>query len=198
MSAHSVAKVAIVGTAGRKPYTDRMTLKIFEAMVREARRILETDLKLPPENTCLVSGGAAWADHVAVRLFVEQRAAELKLFLPAPWNGNSGYAESASGGNWRSNPGRVSNYYHKTFSRVCRFDSLREIETARVRGAVLDSTRQGFHQRNSDVAREADVLIAFTWGEEPDRPADGGTLDTWNKCPARVIRIHVPLSRLVQ
>lgn len=181
--------VAIVGTAGRRPHGDRMTKTLFATMKLKATELLR-EFDAPVE---LVSGGAAWSDHLAVQLFLEGRVAGLKLFLPCDWAGN-GFVDTGSA-DWRTNPGKTSNYYHRQFSRVCGFDSLREIEQARQAGAILDSTKKGFHQRNTDVARSARVLIAFTWSET-DQPADGGTLDTWQKCLPTVRKIHVSLAPL--
>ena len=66
--------IAIVGTAGRKDDAQKLYPEMFTAMVertREAITLLENDPLAPPgaKLSHAVSGGAAWADHIAVRLF---------------------------------------------------------------------------------------------------------------------------------
>lgn len=67
-----MTKFAIIGTAGRdkaKP----MTRKTWDWMLRTAME------QIPPDSH-LVSGGAAWSDHIAVALFLMDYAAELTTF----------------------------------------------------------------------------------------------------------------------
>ena len=53
----------------------------------------------------LVSGGAAVADHLAVRAYLEGQAGELKLFLPARFDGRR--FEERRGD--RNDPGATTN-----------------------------------------------------------------------------------------
>jgi hypothetical protein len=62
--------VSIIGTAGGKE-TGVLTPKLFDQMVDRARFIITKDWGLDPENVILVSGGAAWSDHVAVELYLQ-------------------------------------------------------------------------------------------------------------------------------
>lgn len=162
-------------------------------MVECARRILD-EWNLQPEDTHLVSGGAAWSDHVAVVLYLEGRAQDLTLFVPAPFVGLGLGFRDTGNWDWRSNPGKTSNYYHKSFSKTTNRDSFRELESARLRGANFDSSRSGFHQRNTEIARNSDVMIAFSWSDS-EQPEDGGTADTWSKFRGEKRR-HVPLFTL--
>jgi hypothetical protein len=41
----------------------------------------------------------------------------------------------------------------------------------------------------------ADIIIAFTWGDDERQPKDGGTADTWRKSNTRE-KIHIPLRQL--
>jgi hypothetical protein len=69
-----VTRIAVIGTAGRKTAADRLDWPTFllmrEAVLRELQNI--------PRPWELVSGAAAWADHVAVDLFLGP--AQQKLF----------------------------------------------------------------------------------------------------------------------
>lgn len=174
-------KIAIIGTAGRDK-TKPMTLALWQWMVDHA-------MKHIPEGAHLVSGGAAWADHIAVELFLRGHAYELTLHLPAPyWSGrfHGPMRSSAS----------AANYYHQRFSQVVGYDTLAEI--GKVEGtdncdATFQPTQDGYagmFSRNRLVAREADRMFAYTFGTG-DEPADGGTKNTWDQCKGE--RIHVPL-----
>jgi len=69
-----------------------------------------------------------------------------------------------------------------------------DIEAAILKGAIIDTKNKGFHSRNSDIARNSTILIAFSWSNG-NAPVSGGTKDTWMKCTARK-KIHIPLSSL--
>ena len=184
--------VAIVGTAGRKNDAARMSRELFERMCQRTTQIIERELHLDWKNICIQSGGAAWSDHVAVRLFLQRpETTALKVYLPCPLDGNARYRDTGSY-DWRTNPGRTSNFYHSQFTKAIGTDSLQELLTAQQRGAVLDTSGTGFHSRNSMIAK-CDILIAFSWSDG-DQPWDGGTSDTWRKCKGR--KVHVPLSLL--
>eukprot|EP00047_Mylnosiga_fluctuans_P017618 m.63119 g.63119 ORF g.63119 m.63119 type:complete len:269 (-) comp7176_c0_seq1:2813-3619(-) len=199
-SAAGRTRVSIIGTAGRLGNAARLTHTLYSAMITTATRVIETDLGLAPAHVCLVSGGAAWADHVAVSLFLADRGYALELCLPCPWvpgpaisgRGGPGHLERVTG-DWRTNPGAAANKYHRTFSDKLGRSSLAEIETARMRGAAIRATFKGFHARNTAVA-QCDYLIAFTF-DSGDAPLGGGTLDTWRKA-AGAHKVHVSLSEL--
>lgn len=187
--------LAIIGTAGRRGDGERLNVAVFDVMTDIAYDVIrETGI------THLVSGGAAWADHVAVRLVLEGviPAENLMIFLPSALN-SDGFASSRDG--------NTSNYYHRKFSHTARIDSIAELNEVRRRGANLIVNPAGFFARNAQVAASADVLLAFTFGEGPAwtkqlsaattsaREAglkDGGTAHTFDRCRAAV-KIHVPL-----
>ncbi len=145
------------------------------------------------EGLDLVSGGAAWADHLAVTLWLEGGFRSLHLYLPTtlealPW-----------GGRWMfdaaSYEGEISNYYHRKFSAHLRRDTLKELGELTGQVGVVLEVVHGFKQRNSRVA-QVDTVIALTWGKG-EVPKDGGTKDTWDKAHAAT-RIHIPLSTFVE
>jgi hypothetical protein len=182
-----MTRVAVIGSAGRGEDAPKMSNALFGLAVARARTLIKDY-----ENVELVSGGAGWMDHIAVTLFLDKSTNGLELYLPCKWDGDKFLDTGAS--SWRTNPGRTANQYHREFSRKLERNTLDEIAQAKAAGArLVEGT--GFHARNSQIAANCDVLIAFTWGNGPE-PKDGGTLDTWKKCKAPV-RIHVPLSELV-
>lgn len=175
--------VAIIGTAGRdkaKP----MTAETWRLMLEDARQ------RVKPSDT-LVSGGAAWADHVAVAMFLEGRVKALKLHLPAPLGTGQfeGPNESAAS---------AGNYYHSLFKKAAGVDGIAEIRAALVKGAEHTSQpiAKGYgamFARNKLVAEASDAVIAYTFGAG-DEPADGGTKNTWDQI--KTGRVHVPLDGL--
>lgn len=200
-------KIAIVGTAGRGSDAAKMSPAIFNKMAQYAKQCIS---KLSPEHSkvILVSGGSAWADHVAVKLFLESlleedgstnvpRIGGLELHLPCAFDdGSSGNPEYDR----KSFVGNRLNTLHHSFDRKMmtsekRFNSLNDIRTAILLGAVI-KVRNGFHARNTTIARSAvDGLIAFTWRNDLSTPKQGGTYDTWKKSTSSC-KIHVPLSWL--
>jgi predicted Rossmann fold nucleotide-binding protein DprA/Smf involved in DNA uptake len=192
--------VGIIGTAGRKEAASRMTAELFSAMVLRAEHTIQHVWKLPSfADVVLVSGGAAWSDHVAVALFLKHYGtptafAGLSLFLPCPFADNC--ALDSGSADWRSNPGRLMNQLHRECSRILGYDTLQQIADAHALGAELDVRGKGFHARNKLVAARADHLLAFTWAAASAVvPADGGTLHTWNLADAKQ-RLHISLCSL--
>jgi hypothetical protein len=175
--------ISIIGTAGRKADAPRMSWALWLAMVKRAQELLQTY----PKPWHLQSGGAAWADHVAVSLFLSGTADSLTLHLPASFNSASSEFEG-------SRDAETSNYYHRLFSRhsTGQRNTMEGITKAIKKGAAVTYS-QGFFDRNNLVGK-CDVLIAFTFGSSND-PKDGGTAHTWHRSSAP-IKIHIPLSSL--
>lgn len=181
-------RMAIIGTAGRdkeKP----MTAALWEAMVKDARA------RVTPADT-LISGGAAWADHLAVRLFLDGSVGHLVLHLPAPLE-NDAYL-----GPERNSSGSAANYYHGLFKRITGVDGLQEIDTAIARGATVtcEPVAPGYgamHARNRKVAQGSNAMLAYTFCAD-GTPADGGTKGTWDQSPlVGAQKVHVDLGALV-
>jgi len=167
-------KIAIIGTAGRNPAMP-MTAETWEWMLRTARAAI-----IP--GTTLVSGGAAWADHLAVALFLEGHVQSLELYLPAPMK-NGEFV-----GPWKS-AASAANYYHEKFSRVIGCDSRGEIMEAASREGCIGSVEpeqtgySALFARNQKIVQaldpQRDGMLAFTFGIG-HQPADGGTKHTWD------------------
>lgn len=162
--------ISVCGTAGRgadASYLDAMT---FERMVIECDRYIMEHTS-DTKTVMLVSGGAAWSDHIAVRLFLTGRYGGLILHMPCAWTGKE-FVDNGS----------TANLYHRQFSYKMGISSFVEIEQARVQGARI-VVHDGFHKRNTFIAKSP-ILIAFTTSKTKS-PTAGGTLDTWNKSSAK-------------
>jgi DNA replication protein DnaC len=158
-----IEKIGIIGTAGRGK-TDPLTKETWEAMYGHA-------LTLVKPTDYLVSGGAAWADHIAVKLFLEGKVSNLSLHLPTMYKDGCftpGY----------NTAGGTSNYYHNKFSEIVGFNSLVEIGIAIAKGAKVtyekSNSLKSLFDRNKKIAEEATQLIAYTFTPAPN----GGTKDT--------------------
>ncbi len=172
--------LGIIGTAGRGD--DGVKLKENPAYWRMMKVIAQTvATMLQPDR--LVSGGAAFSDHLAVQLYLEGFAPNLTLHLPADWLGH-GFKEVKGSGNASYDPGRTSNYYHGLFSRDIGADTLAEIQQAIEKGATVKTGAGGFKARNTDIANEASTMLAFTFGQGAALKP-GGTQDTMTKFLAR-------------
>ena len=176
--------IAIIGTAGRDK-TKPMTKALWGAMQRDV-------LVRVPKGAHVCSGGAAWADHLAVFLFLYGHADRITLHLPAPLNDTQFLGQFGTAGG-------AANYYHGLFSRAIDRDTLADvIECARAEKCdgtfePAGSGMSAMFQRNQKVA-QCGSMIAYTWGEG-DLPADGGTRHTWDRC--RGTKVHVPLGSLI-
>jgi hypothetical protein len=182
--------IALIGTAGRKEDGRKLTKESWDQLLADAEQ------RVRPEDT-LVSGGAAWADHIAVRLFLDGKVKGLKLFLPS---------EVAWDHGWFAGPPKsaasAAQYYHEQFSKVIGTNSIRDLLDAINKGAEVEyePSSQGYKamfDRNKKVAAAADSSLAYTFGPSKSRPKDGGTLDTWNQISGEQ-KIHVPIDGLTQ
>ncbi len=189
-------RLAIIGTAGRKDDSKKLSAKSFQKMCSIAREVA-TNIGA----THLVSGGAAWADHVAVRLTLDKviPSERLTLYLPAHF--------TPAGFDTTTRDGSTSAYYHRLFTIALDHNSIIDLHQARDHGANFVINQKGFFARNAQVAENCDAILAFTFGDGPAwKPVqfsgkttsfeaglkDGGTAHTFDRCHAP-IKIHVPL-----
>lgn len=197
-------KLAIIGTAGRKEDQDRLIGENYQRMVEASIKLI-THLTIDPTNLTLVSGGAAWSDHVVVTLALIGVVPYENVIIHLP-------AELTEGGytgdnEWSIKVARTANYYHKLFSRKVGIASISELVSIRNKGAQFLVDKGGFKSRNTKVANAVSdngVLLAYTFGNgltdqlpwtirsfSPDTNADaaglkdGGTADTFNKTKVR-------------
>lgn len=187
-----MSTVAIIGTAGRGLDADRLDTDAFQQMVANTTDILVADFGLSAGvdgNIHAVSGGAAWADHVAVTLFLQGFVKDLTLHLPCAWDkSRQQYADT--GGDWRINPGRTANIYHRQFSARTGRNSLAELQQCMDRGCSV-RVWPGFHARNNKVA-QSDFMVAHTLSRSSEPPPSGGTRYTWDRASGAT-RMHVPI-----
>lgn len=168
-------QAVIIGTAGRSN-RDSLSLKVWENMIAKAKEIV-------PKGVRGISGGAAWADHIAVELFRIGHLSELKLHLPAPldnWNACyiGGHKSAAS----------AANYYHGMFSQVLQTNTIQQIvEASQCIGCgytyqPVDMGLRAMFVRNALVAKEVsgdDMVLAYTW--DRGEISDSGTKNTWDQ-----------------
>jgi hypothetical protein len=191
--------MSFIGSAGRGSDAARLNENVYEAMYAEA---LDCVRRFDIEIAC--SGGAAFADHIAVSLFLRGAVGGLSLYLPAVYE-NGAYVPNAR---VHANPGRTANDYHRAFRASCGIDGLSEIAAAISRGAYVE-TYAGFKRRNLEVAGRCSHMLAFTFGNAPSQDfppghpgfsdaaeaglKDGGTAHTWGECWKASWKRHVNL-----
>ena len=165
-------ELAIIGTAGRKEDNTKITVELYNNM----KNIIYSFIKERPQIDALISGGAAVADHLAVLLYNKDIIKKLTLCLPCKFDMDACQFEDNKNPDWFLNPGKTVNYYHRMFCGHCNgIKSLEQIKFAIEKGAKV-IVEEGFHDRNTIVAR-ADLLIAFTFGNE-ENVKPGGTANT--------------------
>ncbi len=173
-------RIAIIGTAGRDKNLP-MDIRLWLWMLEDAKQRVA-------RGSHLVSGGAAWADHLAVALRLCGHVEHLTLHLPAPFGVRFNGPEKSSA--------FAANFYHYQFSKVIGESSLSQIMAVRdMEGVTITEEPAapgfgGFFSRNKKVA-ECEWMLAYTFGT-CGVPADGGTRDTWNKCRGHRSHIELP------
>jgi hypothetical protein len=200
MDLFKIPTVAIIGTAGRKDDSARLKPDSFDIMYGAALLTLsEWGVR------AAVSGGAAWADHLAVRAYLDGNVDALHLHFPAPFAGGK-----FQGGQ----DGEIANHYHRKFAQVRGVDGLAELQRAIDKGAEVTVGR-GFYARNLAVGRDATHLLAFTFGPGETLSSDcgrddagyrdavtaglkdGGTAHCWSKARGPDVKRHVDLGLLL-
>lgn len=165
--------LAIIGTAGRKEDSTKLTAEHWKRMCEAGRKVYELE-----DCDSLVSGGAAWADHVAA-VIGYNLIIQTTIWLPK-----------------KEQDIETAEYYHKKFSQVLGYDTWQELKQC---DTLVDFTFKnfgGFKDRNTKVADQADIFLAMTFGEGK-KVKDGGTLDTVTKMQKRGINgYHLDLNSL--
>lgn len=189
--------IGIIGTAGRgnlviEPDHYR---RMYDCARRMVRQIAADAAQA---RVTLVSGGAAYADHLAVLLFLNEPdlVASLHLHLPVPFRDSRYDASRKEGG--------TANYYLERMKAAWAadgrpdFDPFAHIAHAIGHGAIVrtyaNAKGNAFFARNRAIAAQAQWLIAFTPSTGDQPLADSGTRHTWDASrlpPTR--KIHVPI-----
>jgi hypothetical protein len=179
--------LAVVGTSGRQEAGARLVADDFSAMVdRVSRTVRPTDV--------LISGGAAWADHVAVQLFLDGKVGGLVLHLPGELMmsevpGETPRMQFDNGGFMTS--GSTANLYHDQFATALGLqpgDTIAQLQQAIDKGAVVtfgngasptrssDAEISSFIARNRWIAQDATSgMITLSFDPTPNGPNDGGS-----------------------
>jgi hypothetical protein len=201
-------RIAIVGTACDSD-AGRLTVALWRAMQADAHKQVEaeqTAAGVTAANTTLVSGGAAGADHLAVRLWRAGLAETLELHLPAAL-GPQGFDRNHESGV------RIAES-HRTFQRQLAVSSVDELLAAARDGARVSSA-EGVAASSEAIAAAADALIAYTFSPACDvvaaRPGEpafadssaaglaaGSTAETWRLAHRAGRKTHVQLNLLAQ
>jgi len=195
-------RLAIIGTAGRKEDQSILTGDHYDRMFSGVTKYIG-HLDLDPRALLVYSGGAAWADHLAVTLVKRGGVPpeNLTLFIPTDLE-DGGYVAHDVSNVYQKKTADTCNYYHKMFSKKVGIDSIEELNAVRKQGAIFDTSSVGFHARNAMVAKSLQLdghVLAFTTGLpgydqsdwtirsfEPGINAvdaglkDGGTAHCWN------------------
>lgn len=192
----SYVKIAIIGTAGRDSDFPQ-TKDTWENMCNQAKH--QIDLYKQKHNNphiTVVSGGAAWADHVAVWLYLQNHVDAIELYLPAPIK--DGKYDSLG----FKTAGSISNYYHSKMSNALGYNTIKDIEdlinhaeTTSINALPAGMGIAALFERNTSIADAADILWAFTTAPG-DTPGSSGTLDTWNKFEGFKQHFSIPMPKV--
>ena len=178
-----MVKVSVIGTAGRKDDIHRLSVSVFLKMFADLKATLLTIAE--KKDLHLVSGGAAWADHLAVFAYLCDLCEKLTLYFPADFKSTGFIAATNS----KTDPGSIANYYHGLFSRKLGRNSIEQLQKAIDNGAEVVVNPGGFLARNFQVA-QSDVIVAYTFSNGDSPKADSGTYHTWSvsKAPKKIHR----------
>ena len=172
-------RIAIIGSST----WSNGTMNTFMTMCTKALAYL---IPILDENkhVTLVSGGAAWSDHVAVTIFLtlmeKYPKLSIHIYLPCSWVDSKHYDNGSS--DWKTNPGWLANKRHSQFSSQIGSNSLAELNelyklSIASNTAVAIEEMNGFYQRNDQIAI-CDMLLCITNNDQ----VKGGSLYTYNRC----------------
>jgi hypothetical protein len=168
-----IKTLAIIGTAGRKEDSKKLTLRHWDRMCDAAEKVIKLE-----NITHLVSGGAAWADHVAIEVGLDLEI-PTTIWLPE-----------------KEKDLEIASYYHKAFGKIIGGDTWDTVMLASAYDNFTLKNFGGFKDRNTKVAEQADVFLAMTFGDR-EKVKDGGTADTVVKMQSRGIKgYHLDLNAL--
>ena len=180
--------LGVIGTAGRGGLHKLFSANRMDSMVNAVCNIATKN-----KVTGLISGGAAFSDHVAV-LVSWQLKLHLTLALPCAYDMVNGVYVDTGVRDFRTNPGGTANYYHRLMSQVTSGKyEVGQIKRLVEHGLATLEVYNGFFARNTVVAAKSNILVAFTFSSDanPNEPADGGTKDTWDKCSGTKIHFRL-------
>jgi hypothetical protein len=194
--------VLITGVNGQQlSEGQRLSAEDYAWMVSCAKRIITRVWNLDPRHVTLLGVGGAWADHVAVGLFMHAHATTtpfggLHVYLPCAfaWEERRALpAAAVAGCSPHFGVGGTLNAAHVTFAQRVPHASWDELVRAQQLGAAVDERSDGFYARNRRVAALAQRVLTFTW--DAQAPTRGSARHLWDLCACP--RVHQLLVRPV-
>lgn len=181
--------IGIIGTAGRGAEYKLFTKENYSLLVNSFHECFKSLANT--KEVRLFSGGAAFIDHIAVKLFLTGEYEGLELFLPSEFdrenNKYKGFIQS----------GARSNELHYLMELQTKNASLKQIGDAINKGAIVHQY-DDFFKRNNALALYANrnnaTVYASTFGTE-NIPKDGGTKYTWNRLTCT--KFHISLNHFL-
>lgn len=179
--------LAVSGSTGKNEDGDHISPLMYD----NAYDIL-IDTMNEAKDFELISGGCAFADHLAVRAFNEGIATKLILSLPAEFSNK--YENSKFG--------KIANHHHDHFNKICNLNSFEEISQAINNGAEVYFCKD-FFDRNNVIIDNSNKLIVFTFDQKTiiddyyistNRNANippPSVRDAWNKAKHFKFKRHV-------
>ena len=168
--------LGLIGSAGRGDTYAKLDVGVWNKTIKK----LVLDFVLEHKISHIVSGAAAFADHLSVQLFLSKKVLSVdKLTLHFPCE----FDLTDNKFNEDTKTGQTANYYHKRFNEKMKpyVSSYSEISEALSRDECnFTVTPEGFLARNTLVANDCEMILALTFGKE-NVVADGGTSDTMRK-----------------
>lgn len=161
-----MVRVGIIGTACRDG--DFVSGESYYRALLYIERWLE--LQWPWSEITLVSGGAAWSDHLAVLLYLRHSKSRIDLKLPEPLSVTCD-----------TNTRSTSWYHHQRFQQSTKIPSLSHLSL--IPSDYL-TIYNGFKDRDRGIATSVDLLIALT--KDPNGKLTSGTRYTWNYTPSGI------------
>lgn len=105
-------RVSIIGFASGKGIRERENLlnkETWGEICKTAENYILSNVGLDWSKIHLISGGAAWCDHVAVYLYLKHKESQLTLHFPCKWDFDKKQFIDNGLSHWASNPGRTAN-----------------------------------------------------------------------------------------
>ena len=185
--------ISIIGSAsGKNKYDHLLNEEKWHYMCQISENYIIEKIKHDWSQIILVSGGAAWSDHVAVFLYLKHPEANLILHLPCRWDHCNNRLIDNGKYQWTTNPGKLGNTLHYNFQKEIKENTLQQIQLAIDQGATIFDHYKGFHDRNLEVGK-SQYLIAFSFSHR-NEPTDGGTAHTWKNSKSEN-KIHFTLTK---
>jgi hypothetical protein len=189
-----MVNVAIIGSAGRGFDAYKLNRDIFLTAVYKTCELVEFTWNLDWNDVTLVSGGSAFGDHIAVKIYMnlkkEYPKLKLRLHLPCDWDTSLKKFQEAGADMQYA---KQLNHLHQVFSLKCNVQSLKDLQTCIAEGCEI-TTSSGYFARNDKVAQEAEKMIAFTFGDMQE--GRGGTSYTYSRA-FNAEKVHIDLDKVL-